>query len=191
MATSLARHPTSRAARRSRWLFRGAVLLVVAGATASVIVWFGNTGHPIKQTFSKEPATIVKPEPNVAAPPQVEAVARGFILTAVRRVHLDQAWKLVGPGIKEDLTYKEWLTGAIPVVPVTDPLLGVSYKTDYSHPTEVVLEVALSTKPTGANQQATKVFYITVRKFGNGPSARWLVDSWVPYVPVGVPRNPN
>lgn len=158
---------------------------------AALVVWFANTGHPIKQTFSNQPPAVVKPEKNVAAPPEVEKIASRFILTAVRRNHLDEAWKLVGPGIRQDLTYKQWLTGSIPVVPVTEPVLGATYKTDYAHPREVVLEVALSTKKGTKDDQTTKVFYITLRRFGNGATGRWLVDSWIPYVPVGVPRNPN
>ena len=77
-----------------------------------------NTGSPLPQVTPNEPVQTVPSTPKrVKAEPAVKVVAGKFILTAVQRKNLDQAWTIVGPGIRQDLTYKEWLTGDIPVVP--------------------------------------------------------------------------
>jgi len=55
-----------------------------------------------------------------------------FVRTAVRRQDLGASWPLVHPALKQGLSRKQWLTGAIPVVasvagnPVPiDPVVGV------------------------------------------------------------------
>lgn len=173
-----------RAVRRLFWL---SLLVLASGVVAALVVFPGRSGRPLEQTVGNQPADVVKPEKNVPVDPAVRRVAGRFILTAVQRKHLAEAWTLAGPHIRQDLTYAQWLTGNIPVVPVFDPIVGATYKTDYSHPSEVLLEVALIVEKTAKSDHSAKIFYITLKRFG--ADRRWLVDGWVPYVPVAIPRN--
>ena len=70
-------------------------------------------------------------------------VAGRFILTAVQRKDLGEAWKLVGPGIRQGMTYKEWLKGTIPVVPFLDAIKLAPMKVDLSEKNHAILEVIL------------------------------------------------
>jgi len=74
---------------------------------------------------------------------QARAVAGKFILTAVARKHLDQAWPLAGPALKVDTTYKEWLTGNISVIPFLDPIAGAKFSIQALLPNEADIGVAL------------------------------------------------
>jgi hypothetical protein len=79
----------------------------------------GNTAGA-KETFGTQDA--VKPQVVKQVPLEHAAreTAGTFILTAVARKNLDQAWKLATPNIKGGLSFKEWMAGNIPV-----PTLGV------------------------------------------------------------------
>jgi hypothetical protein len=44
-------------------------------------------------------------------------LANEFLDTAVARKHLDRAWELVAPQLKEGISLETWKTGSIPVVP--------------------------------------------------------------------------
>ncbi len=171
---------------RNRY-FALSVLIFLAGVIAFLVVFLRDTGKTPAATSSGPPQTVPAPPKNVAAPPEAEAVARRFVLTAVFRRDLPAAWRISGPGIRQDLTYKQWLTGNIPVVPIFDRLLGASYKTDLATKNEVDLEVALIVKPAKSSDGKAKIFDVVVRKYPQG----WRVDSWVPHVPVQIPRNPG
>ena len=84
-----------------------------------LVAYFGNTGRH-EGDLSDKPASrpqVTKQIPLV----QAERVAVGrFILTAVARKNLDEAWNLSTANIRGGLTHKQWMTGNIPVV-----LLGV------------------------------------------------------------------
>ena len=113
-------------------------------------------------------------------------VAGRFILTAVLRKHLDEAWKLSGPLIRQGLTYKEWLTGNIAVVPFLLPLKLTPMKVDYSYSNHALVEVALVPKGKGHAQY----FYLELKRIGNGAGAHWVVWTWVPNAPPPIPANP-
>lgn len=169
--------------------------MLVAGVAAVLIVFLRDTGDraAVQSPVSTLPAQTVGTEKNVPLPPAARKVAATFIQTAVKREHLADAWSITGPGIRQSLTYKQWLSGNIPVVPVTDTILGATYKTDYSHPNEVQFEVALIVKPDArSNAQSTgsaKIFFMKVIR--KGSKGKWLVDSWIPRVPVAIPSAPG
>jgi hypothetical protein len=79
-------------------------------------------GRPTKETFGSQPAS----RPPVTKQIPLEQGARvavgRFILTAVARQNLDEAWNLATPSIKGGLTHKQWMTGNIPVVPLGVPI---------------------------------------------------------------------
>jgi hypothetical protein len=110
----------------------------------------------------------------------VKEVAGKFILTAVQRQNLDQAWPLVGPGIRQDLTYKQWLTGNIPVVPFLKKIKLAPMKVDISQKNYALLEVVLLPfKGRG------EIYDIELIK----RQGKWLVNSWVPRTHPTIPTN--
>jgi len=180
----------SKATRRIPWWRR--VLPWACGATLAIgilvaaAVFLGDTAPP-KETFSNEPADVTKPEKNIALPAEVKQIARTFIQTAVARRNLEVAYPLVGPAIKQGMTLTAWKTGNIAVIPFpVEKLDFATFKVDYAHARDVLMEVALLSNDASVKGQ---VFYINVKKFGKGVNAKWLVDSWVPrssaLVPLG------
>ena len=130
-------------------------------------------------------------EPRTVPPsPEARRVVAQFINTAVARKNLSRAWKISGPGIRAGLTYKQWLTGEIPVIPYDIASVGrAPVRLDWSHPKEVGFTVSLL--PKDGSREKPQTFNITVKKFGKGASAKWLVDYWAPYSPAAVPDTFN
>ena len=139
-----------------------------------------------QETFSNQPAKDVGAEKTVPLPPEARQIAVKFIRTAVVRKNLRQAWAISGPGIRQDLTLKEWMTGNIPVVPYPESAVNASpVKVDWSYPNDVSLEVVMEPKPGSRAEPQT--FFIGLKKFGSGANAKWLVNYWAPYAPPPIP----
>jgi hypothetical protein len=172
-----------RIARLAPWI---SALVLVAGIVTFLLVFFRNTAKPVESTPVK-PATpaSVAPEKNVPVSKQARQVAGRFILTAVQRKHLDEAWKLVAPPIKAGLTYKQWLSGNIAVVPWFGQLGPVPLKVDYSRPDEAQFTVILA--PKQGTKGTPDTFIMGLKKYG----AQWKVTAWVPYEPPAVRSKPN
>lgn len=165
-------------------------LVLVAGIVAFLIVFFGNTADT---TLTSSPARPGKPqvvtkEKQVPVPRAAKIAAGRFILTAVQRKHLDQAWKLSGPQIRQGLTHKQWMTGNIPVVPWIGTIGVTPISVDYSFPREVALTIVITPKKGTGGHPDT--FKMVLNKVGAGSHARWLVQEWVPYEPPPIPANP-
>ena len=111
-------------------------------------------------------------------------VAGTFILTAVQRKHLDKAWPISGPAIREDSTYKEWLTGNIAVIPYLNRLAGATFHVESRGRKTVTVQVALI--PTNTKLRA-QFFRMTLVQVGAGKHRHWIVDGWVPIGGVIVP----
>jgi hypothetical protein len=132
------------------------------------------------------PAQLISEPRTVPPSPEARKVVAQFINTAVARKNLARAWKVSGPGIKEGVTYKQWLSGEIPVIPYDiDSVARAPVRLDWSHPKEVGFTVSLL--PRDGSAEKPQTFNITVRKFGKGASAKWLVDYWAPYSPAAIP----
>jgi hypothetical protein len=163
-------------------------LVLVAGVVG--VLW------KVVPNQNPKPDTSVTPNPTHVAPnpktvplaKEARIVAGRFILTAVRREKLDEAWKLSGPEIRQDLTYKEWLTGNIPVVPFTAPISVTPMKVDFSYKNHALVEVALI--PVQGSKVKPETFWLELKKVGNGKSARWLVWTFVPRAAPSIPANP-
>jgi hypothetical protein len=165
-------------------------LILVAGIVAFLIVFFGNTGSSEESATPLTPGkpTVVNPNPKQVPVPQAAKVVAGkFILTAVQRKHLDQAWKLSGPGIRQGLTYKEWLTGNIPVVPWLGQIGTAPLAVDYSYRDEVAFTIIIAPKK---GTSGSNTFKMVLKPFGKGAKKHWLVTEWVPYEPPPIPANP-
>jgi len=165
-------------------------LVLAAGLIALIVKLVPGTSGTTDAGRTEHP-TIVPSKAPKSVPLSSEArhVAGRFVLTAVKREHLDEAWKLSGPQIRQDLTYKEWLTGNIPVVPYLEPMSVTPMKVDYSYKNEALVEVALVPKANAA--ATTELFWLELKRVGKGSKAHWLVWSWVPNLPPATPINPG
>jgi len=174
-------------ARLAPWI---AALVLVAGIVTFLLVFFRNTAKPVDSSTPLTPAkpASVAAEKNVPVPKQARLVAGRFILTAVQRKHLDEAWKLVTPAIKQGQTHKQWMTGNIAVVPWLGKIGVTPLAVDYSLAREVEFTVAII--PAKGEKTKPDYFVIVLKKFGTGKQAHWLVDQWVPRDPNPIRANP-
>ncbi|MDQ3778838.1 MAG: hypothetical protein M3310_08275 [Actinomycetota bacterium] len=138
------------------------------------------------EQFTNEPVRNPAAEKTVPLPPEAREIAVKFIKTAVMRRNLREAWNISGPGIRQDLTLREWMGGNIPVVPYPNAAVERSpVKITWSYPSDASLEVVLQPKP--GSKDKPQLFFIGLKKFGTGARAKWLVDYWAPYAPPPIP----
>jgi hypothetical protein len=164
--------------RRRRRLVVVTALAAVSGGVA-LLVAFGPNRNPPPQHFTKTPVQVPVTEKSVPPPPGWRSLARRFVATAVARRDLASAWKIVGPELRGGLTYKEWLTGNIPVIPYPfTSLRGVYLKLDYSYADDVLVEVWFPPPPKAQSNEAES-FYLHLRRLGAAGHRRWVVDGWV------------
>lgn len=177
-------------------------LVLVAGIVAFVTVRLGtNDPSPpaadrgtVPSGYASEdlPGVATQTTPNESAVPRAAREAAGeFVLAAVGREDLAKAWKLADRQLKQDCacTYKEWLTGNIPVQYFpTKGLEGAAFSVTEVDPGRVVLEVLLTPGTNKAGLEPT-AFYIGLRQ--RGKDAPWRVDYWAPVNMVAVPATPG
>jgi hypothetical protein len=101
-------------------------------------------------------------------------VAQEFLDTAVARKHLDRAWAIVAPELKQGMTLAEWKTGTIPVVPYPVAQAGVALRVVSSFTDVAHLQVTFVPRSGTKAQAAT--FALGLRKV----DGRWLVSAWQP-----------
>jgi hypothetical protein len=159
---------------------------VVAVGIALLIIFVGNTGTSDKTPLSNTPADDRSAVPkNQKLDPDARTVAKRFILTAVARKNLREAYSLVGPGIKQGDSLKTWMSGNIAVVPY--PVQDLDFapmKIVYSYKNEAMLQIALL--PTNkAQKQGVKgqLFDLDLKRI----KGKWVVDQWSPHSSVPVP----
>lgn len=112
---------------------------------------------------------------NVKASTEALGVARKFLETAVVRKNLAESYNLVGPNLKGGFTLKQWKTGNNTIVPYpATNTKSTALVVKYSHPTDLLLQVALVPK-AGANVKP-QAFSIELNKL----KGRWLVNSFIP-----------
>jgi hypothetical protein len=173
------KHRVPRSLRRATpWL---AGLLLVTGVVVALVHFIPSKNAPPQQPSSNVPAKAAPAPPKaVRLSHAAVTVARQFVKTAVARQNLAAAWKISGPDIRGGLTYKEWLTGAIPVIPYPlQSLATARFKIDYSHRNDAVLEVALL--PKSNSKTKGQVFVLGLKQVaGPGGRRHWVVDNWVP-----------
>ena len=127
-----------------------AALVLVAGGIAFLIAYFGNTAEvkhpgtragPAQDNSGKTPATCRSRRTPRASRPNMSSAT-------MTRQNMALSWKLTHPELKNGYTYKQWLSGDIPV-PVfpAERLRGASYKVQWSHPNDVLLDVYVFAKP--------------------------------------------
>jgi hypothetical protein len=179
----------------SRALVWISALVLVAGVIAFATVRLGSGGATTPDITTAVSETDIDQgqtttPPNVSDVPRAARVAAGeFILAAAGREDLPKAWKLSHPDLRSQCacTYKQWLTGNIPVQPFpTDGLQGVSFFVDELAPRKVVLQVLL--KPKAGSELDEQAFYIGLKAVSSGKSLAWLVDYWAPISALPIPQ---
>lgn len=183
----------------TRALLWASTLILIAGVVAFVTVRLGqedkgpaNVGS-VPTGFASEDfdpsATITTPKEG-DVPKAARIAAAQFVLAAVGRENLPKAWKLADGDMKRDCacSYKEWLTGNIPVQYFpTKGLRGAAFSVDEITPGHVVLQVLLT--PAKTTRLKPTAFYIGLKQ--RGKDAPWLVDYWAPVDVIAVPATPQ
>jgi hypothetical protein len=184
---TMRRRPSGPFWRLAPWF---AALVLIVGIVMLIVELTpspsSSSSTPASQS-SSPPAAPAKPK-SVPLSATAKSVAREFVTTAVARKNLAEAWKISGPNIRGGLTYAEWKTGNIPVVPYPtgDVQYGAPFKIDYSLPDEALIEVALLPKPKVKIKP--QVFALLLRRLRGADGKRhWVVDSWVPRSSVPLP----
>ncbi len=157
--------------RVNRWLPWISAAVLVAGVVTFMAV--RNTGRPAVQPdkFSGKASQAVA-QKSVPLQKSQRLVAGRFILTAVKRQHLAEAYKLSGPDVIQGMSLKEWMKGDIAVVPYTKKIDVVTVHPEYSYKNEAVLKIIIVPKGNGR----ANTFLLTLKRFGK----RWLVNDWQP-----------
>jgi hypothetical protein len=172
--------------QRRFFIFSAAVLVVGVAVFISLVVFRG-TSNAFTDTISNKPAALYHPDKTAKFSSEERQIAREFIRTAVLRQDLDAAYAIAHPDIKGGLTRKQWDTGAIPVVfyPARN-WDTAAMVIDYSYRTSALIEVDLVAKK-GADQRPHLLFYLGLKRAGNKPDGRWLVNYWQPHWKPPVP----
>jgi hypothetical protein len=180
----------------TRWLPWLAGIVLVAGVASILVVVLGgwNTAKPLPPPGPSTPVQRPVTEKTVPLSSAARLVAGRFILTAVARRNVGEAYDLVGPQLRQGLTRAQWRTGNIPVVPYPVSLVQLApMKVDFSYRNHALLEVALLPKD-GAKVNGVKIkpqlFYLELQTYGKGRARHWVVIGWVPrgapHIPVPV-----
>jgi len=160
--------------------------VAVAGLVVFMVVYFGNTAKPEPTAASGPPVKAQAPPKNIPFPSAAWQVTTKFILTAVARKNLQQAYALTDPSLRSGVTVKEWRSGNLPVVYSTvGQILKTNWKnTNYAHPRDAQINVIIIPKDGKAwNAQ------VGLAKVGHGASAHWLVNYFQPLGGVPVPTH--
>jgi hypothetical protein len=155
-----------------------AAALAVIGAILVIIqVSVGSDGTPNAAAGWGVTYATAKPPKTVKFDPAAQAVATKFVNTAVARKNLDVAYRISGPGVREGMTLKQFLTGNIAVVPykVTSKT-SAHMKIDKSYATRAQVELYLVTPG-----YAGRDFYVDLVK----------KNGWVPRGTPPIPTDPG
>jgi hypothetical protein len=159
--------------------------LVCAAALGVYLVQRWNSSSTTATPPAKvSPAPIAKPKP-LKLDTAGRLVAGRFILTAVRRQNLAEAWSLASPNLRQGISRASWLKGNLPVVPFPAPIGTAPLHVVSVQARSALLEVALF--PPKGSKVDPQDFFLALVKLGRGSKAHWAVDSWVPRAAPAVP----
>jgi hypothetical protein len=157
--------------RGQRWAPWVAVAVLVAGIVA----------YAVTRLSDSTPAAA---PPHRAAP--LAAVERKtaieFIDTAVARKHLDRAWEITAPELKQNMSLAEWKTGTIPVVPYPVDQAVAHLKVVRSFTDTAQIQVDFL--PRAGTKAQAAAFRLDLRNV----DGTWLVSSWLPSAAVVPPK---
>lgn len=167
--------------RGQRRLLIVSLVVFAAGAVAALVRFYPGTSNASPSVFSTVPAKLYHAPKKVKPDPVARQLARKFIETAVERQNLDASYDIVHPDIRGRLTRKQWDTGNIPVVgyPANNAKTA-DLVVDYSYPTQVLFDVDLVAR-RGSGVRPHLLFFIGLKRQGDKPNGRWLVNYWQPH----------
>jgi len=151
--------------------------MALAGVVAILIVVIKNPPPPPGEKTSPG-GTLVKPDTPLAFAPRQDEIlglAQQFVLTAVRRDHVEDSWEMVCPEMRQGYTKASWAKGEIPVVPF--PAHFAKWHVAYSYKREIDVQVALYAKPE--KKLNPVVFDLTFHPCRN-EAFPWRVSSFIP-----------
>jgi hypothetical protein len=156
-----------------------AALAAIIAGLAVYNAYYSSNGLPLNNK-----ARLPKPTPTPKTVKfdtrVVHSLILRFVRTAVARKNLGEAYRLIGPTLRENITLKQWEAGNVTVVPYpVDKKTTLAYeKPDYSYANRARVQVHIVTpdEPKLVEQQETNTFFVWLVK-RNG---RWLVDNWAP-----------
>jgi hypothetical protein len=157
-----------------------AVLVLVAGGIAFLIAYYGNTADTSEPTTrAGQPQDNSGVPRNVPVPKAARTVAAQYVLSTLTRRDMAKSWDQTHPELKNGFTRKQWLSGDVPV-PVfpAKAFAGASYRVQWSHPDDVMLDVYVFAKPKQAT--LSQAFFIETKPVGTGDDKRWLVSYVAP-----------
>jgi hypothetical protein len=185
---------TGSSGRMNFWLPRLAAAVLAAGVAAMLVSFFHhrNATEPLSASTPGTPFEHAVGEKTVPLERAATRVARQFILTAVARRNLADAYDLVGAELKQGVTRAQWNAGNIPVVPYpVSPSQATPAKVAYSHKSSALLEVTLHPRAS-AQVNGVKVgpqtFYLELHARGSGTARHWVVTNWVPRGSLSIPQ---
>jgi hypothetical protein len=169
--------------RKQRRFFILSAAVFAAGVIAFVaLVLLRGTSNAYTDTISSIPAQLSKPDKAAPVSKDEIALARTFIRTAVARKNLDAAYSITHPDLRGTMTRKEWDTGNIPVI--TYPARNIestAFTVVYSYTTSALLEVDLVAQSPADQSRPHLRFFIGLKRAGDKPTGRWLVNYWQPH----------
>jgi len=170
-------------------------VVLVVGVVAALVILVPNTsGTSDKDALpapSNPPAQKVEQTKLLKKlPPEARKAAGKFLLTAVVRKNLDEAWPLAGPDVRQGMSYKEWLKGDIAVATFFGGIKKAPMSVDYANSKEALLEVLLVPKKTGKAYKPA-VFYVKLDKIKQGKTHHWVVNEVTQRVGIPIPANLN
>jgi hypothetical protein len=149
---------------------------------AGAVLVAGVAVFAVTRYTGSSPASLPGPKVQrtlAAFAPAERRAAYVFLDTAVARKHLDRAWHIVAPELKQGMSLDEWKTGTIPVVPYPVAQARVMLRVVDSFTDAARLHVTFV--PRSGTQIRSATFALDLRKLGG----RWLVSGWQPSSVVG------
>jgi len=143
--------------------------------------------NPLKQTAPPTHQQQALPKISYSKlSPEVRAVVRKFMMTAVPRRNTSSSWAITAPALRQGYTRKTWGKGDIPVTmyPV-DHFQASSFQVVSRTPNEIHVYVGVAAAPK--LKMRPVVFDVGLHKFGSGSSARWMVDYFLAHYTPGMP----
>ena len=163
--------------RRLGWLV---VLVAVAGLITLAATKYSNTGKSDATPLVDKPATVYRVPARMhlsrSDRNELFAVTSRFVMTAVRRKHLAEAWNMLGPDMRAGQTSRSWSTGFNNVVPFKADGIGL-FNILYAYQNDVAIDTGLVSGR--GNGWSAKTFTIELKRYPSHPH-QWLVASWVP-----------
>jgi len=166
-------------------------LAAVAGIVAVLVLVVPNTGG--KASVAPGPnapaADVVDTsKPHKTIPAEARRVAGKFVLTAAQRKHLDQAWPLAGPELRQGMTYKEWLTGNIAVAPIFGGIESAPMSIDQATKDWALLQILVKPRDHAAKPG---IFSMRLDRVGAGAQKHWVVNEFQQWMGQVIPTRPD